>query len=142
MEHLFADYEVSTLVKEKGFDEPCLAIYQIFETYGEKGIIEIGELQIQTIKKGFKSDTSIAAPLWGQIIEWLREVHNIEIVITGIPIYDIRKYWVCLYRMIDNIMTDDSLLFFDEKTDEYKGYQTFTYPEARRTAILHALTLI
>jgi len=139
MEHLFADYEVSTLVKEKGFDKPCLAFYSNSKLYFD--------YQKIAITVGFDKGVAIQlnyvnAPLWDQIIEWLREVHNIEIVITGIPIYDIRKYWVCLYRMIDNIMTDDSLLLFDEKTDEYKGYQTFTYPEARRTAILHALTLI
>ena len=139
MKHLFADYDVSLLVKEKGYNKQCLAFYN--------GKLPDGTWSLEPIDTDFINfrkinSLHVSAPLWDQIIEWLREVHNIEIVITGMPIYGIRKYRVCLYRMIDNIMTDDSLLLFDEKTDEYKGYQTFTYPEARRTAILHALTLI
>ena len=130
MEHLFADYEVSTLVKEKGFDEPCLAIYQIFETYGEKGIIEIGELQIQTIKKGFKSDTSIAAPLWDQIIEWL-ETKNIWLSIT--PPFDDLLYEYSIYRINKNNKLGIRL---------GNGFDIKIKQEARRTAILHALTLI
>lgn len=142
MKEQFVTYEITIKLKEKGFDEPCFGLYNIYETYGQYGIINIGDLHLTNVNRGFKGNNAIIAPLWQQVIDWFREKHQIEIVLSGITVYDIRQYHICLYYNVDGIMTDHAMLLFDEETREYTGYQTFTYPEARQTAIEHALTLI
>lgn len=65
------------LLKELGFDEPCLAKYQ--------KLSESANYQFQLLQKERKCnrlDTAISAPLYQQSFRWLREVHNIDIVIS------------------------------------------------------------
>ncbi len=129
----FATYKIAMKLKEKGFREFCFTWY--FE-------------DTQDLYEGFVLSNHnelfgcTSAPLWQQVIDWLMEEHEIEIVISGITVYGVRKYSVCLYYKVDNVMTDHSLLLFNEENGDYAGYQTFTYQEARQTAIEYALTLI
>jgi len=76
MEHLFLPYDLSMMAKIKGFNEPCLAYYnsitkEIGYTYPSHT-----RYHINTVDKLFPS-----APLYQQIIDWLRKTHKIHIQI-------------------------------------------------------------
>ena len=145
MKEQFVPYEIALKLKEKGFNETCLAYYNKLPNHKEFqlfGLNTPGQSEYTNRSLWNKKDYACAAPLWQQVIDWFREKHQIEIVLSGITVYDIRQYHICLYYNVDGIMTDHAMLLFDEETREYTGYQTFTYPEARQTAIEHALTLI
>lgn len=59
----YISFEVAKLLKEKGFDEPCIVKYR------PDGSI------------GFWSTEGLDAPTHQMIMKWLREVHNIFIYI-------------------------------------------------------------
>jgi hypothetical protein len=134
MKEQFVPCEIADALKAKGFSLPVLGLYNDIVGYGEIG------LSFFSYKSSYYK--KYGAILWQQVFDWLREKHQIEIVLSGITVYDIRKYHVCLYYNVDGIMTDHPMLLFNEETGEYTGYQTFTYQEARQAAIEHALTLI
>lgn len=69
MKHLFVSYQVAKQLKEKGFDEPCLACY----AYGS-------EDNLIMAKKDNACDMGYtAAPLYQQIVDWFRKKHNMVI---------------------------------------------------------------
>ena len=137
MEHLFADYEVSTLVKEKGFDKPCLAFYLDEEYSNSELYFDYQKVAITVcFDKGVAIQLNyVNAPLWDQLIEWLAEKHNIDI--STPPFYDMdgRLYSPIIYLNANGSLQSDieNTIMFNEVD---------TKQEARRTAILHALTLI
>lgn len=98
MKNLFIPYELALIAKEKGFNEPCLARYDIDKT--------ISQTNIESNSNGFNEQVTndnllvmVASPLYQQIIDWFREKHNIhfEIRITYTAKYS--TYSFCLMRM-------------------------------------------
>lgn len=73
MKHLFIPYEIAVIAKEKGFDEPCL------KWYSSNGKLNnnVGDILSENQKSLYGC---CAAPLYQQIIDWLREKHNIYIM--------------------------------------------------------------
>jgi hypothetical protein len=77
MSHLFANYELSLLAKEKGFDEPCFRVW-----------IRPRDLTIKMnmVKnfRGLKNSEDkmerVTVPLYQQLCDWFREKHNIHIL--------------------------------------------------------------
>ena len=67
----YVSFEVAKLLKEKGFDEPCIALYE------EK------VLHINTLCDYYNSELSsyVCAPTHQMAMKWLREVHHIHIEI-------------------------------------------------------------
>lgn len=65
----YCSYEVASLLKEKGFNEPCRAVY------------EEGVLRANTLCDYLNSELSsyICVPTHQMAMAWLREVHNIFI---------------------------------------------------------------
>lgn len=98
MRHLFVPYEIALKLKEKGFDEPCLAEYiddEVFTLHRQfinehptkdESFITHTNTKPNWIKEHFKC----SAPLYQQVIDWLREKHNEVILI--IPDKS-RTYW-------------------------------------------------
>lgn len=145
MQKQFVTYEIAKLLKDNGFREPCLRYYRITPFSKGEQVLCYSDSWLKSAREVNNHNLGeklTAAPLWQQAIDWLREKHEIEIVITGITVNNIRKYHVCLYHKIDEIMTDYSILAFNEVTEEYIGYQTFTMQEAKEKAILEAIKLI
>lgn len=60
MKNLFIPYKLAIIAKDKGFDEPCLAHY------------DLGKLLIASLENN-KYKERILAPLYSQIIDWLFE---------------------------------------------------------------------
>ena len=82
MKKLFIPYEtdIPLLAKEKGFDEPCLSAF-------DKQQLNIGSFMLYDRWREFdnSSERFILQPTYQQLIDWLREKHNINIpyVICG-----------------------------------------------------------
>lgn len=77
MKHLFIPYELAVLAKEKGFNEPCIAVFS-----GNKDIYSLSNptSDFSTVLNQAHS-FSISAPLYQQIIDWFRNNHRFFIKI-------------------------------------------------------------
>jgi hypothetical protein len=78
MNKLFVPYELAILAKEKGFDEPCLAYYDLEDSNNLKPIPMFNEIN------GFNSNSNklmISAPLYQQLIIWLMQNKGLELSI-------------------------------------------------------------
>lgn len=69
MKELFVPYELVVKFKEKGFDEPCLAIWNK-ESYGDINLVIVKNYKIEY-------DYQWYAPIYQQVIDWFREQHNL-----------------------------------------------------------------
>lgn len=84
MKHLFVPYEIARQLKEKGFNEPCLASFWNEEIKFHSGNklwsntdhIKFWEQATSLIPQ---KEIGLAAPLYQQVIDWFREKHRIHI---------------------------------------------------------------
>ena len=132
MKEQFVPYEIAIKLKEKGFDEPCFGTYGFNNIKPKKLYLpedireEFNErIDVSDIVNGINGD-DVAAPLWQQVIDWLRTEHNIYL-------------WV--YKYYDDEVEKD-LYRFDMKNGGFYSSFYNTSEEARQAAIEHALTLI
>jgi len=134
MKEQFVTYEIALKLKEKGFDGKCFCFYR------ENGQVAEGSICFGLIHNSLEGvydyekhqnpirKTIVAAPLWQQVIDWLREKHSLDIMTRQLQL-DGRAYY-----KITKIETEDKI----------KGYSNFCKSpyEAREKAIKQALTLI
>ena len=73
MKHLFLPYELALMLKEKGFNEPCLGRYR------DKKFQLYSVIKEHCYNSDPISNKDISAPLYQQVIDWFREKHNIMI---------------------------------------------------------------
>jgi hypothetical protein len=103
MNREFIPYEQAIELKELGFDEECLAIYNINEE------LETGYYQNKYV---------IAAPLYQQAFRWFREKYDLFISImhyeNGYSINDLRRFDIyeeaelaCLKNLIEIVNTKE-----------------------------------
>jgi len=121
MKHLFVPYKIAALAKEKGFNEPCLALIEI----ESREILHEYVKYKSRIAKGW-----IKLPLYQQIIDWFREEHKIYISIDLISGY----WFFSIFRVLEAI--GDSMQ--EMESNDYEP----TYYEALNKAIEEAFTLI
>lgn len=86
MEKQFVTYEIALKLKELGFDEPCLAYFEsVYDGLTQKhaGRLVLGNKpeHLQSYKQLIYifGQNNQLAPLWQQVIDWLREKHSILI---------------------------------------------------------------
>lgn len=88
MKHLFLPYELALIAKEKGFDEPCMAMYTVPDDGSKVCFAMFGdyEFPMKQYSEAFNNYNSndefietISAPLYQQIIDWFIEKHEIYI---------------------------------------------------------------
>ena len=72
MKHLFVPYDIAVKLKEKGFDEECMGIWQ------KPDFLHLGT----SYWEGITMKKRVRAPMYQQAVDWLREKHNINIGIT------------------------------------------------------------
>lgn len=74
MNHLFVPYELAVKLKEKGFDEPCFGLFdnEELEYNGEERIFPFKNFM------PFVDTSLVAAPLYQQVVDWLREKYRIN----------------------------------------------------------------
>jgi hypothetical protein len=125
----FVTYEIALKLKELGFNEECLAVFQI----PYKKLTITGNSNVK-----LKMET-INAPLYQQVIDWFREKHKYSVSIhvdedNSTP-SDI-KYWYC----IDSFFEVPNNKIVREGIEEVDNFSSFE--EAREQAILKAIELI
>lgn len=79
MENLFVPFELALKLKEKGFNEPCPFLY------GKKSKMIVYEPSNPTGEFYFYNNSQILAPLWQQVIDWIREEKKIYLSIRQYP---------------------------------------------------------
>jgi len=85
MEDLFVSYELALQLKTKGFNEDCFTLFDeqgLLDNYWDLDNEEF--IYNQSIKdlhlpKRNSETKNVTAPLYDQVIEWLRDVHNIHV---------------------------------------------------------------
>lgn len=122
MKHLFVPYEIALQLKEKGFDEEC------FGWIAPDGFTSI----IRLVRNSDCHTDNCAVPLYQQVIDYLREYHNIQINITWNKFYPKSPY-----------MWEIRPTWIDQPSQPY-GYSGMseTYYNALQRAIKEALKLI
>lgn len=78
MKHLFVSYEIAKELKEKGFDEECLYYY-----YGGNELFSFieNDKPLWMNHNNSTFNTCCSAPLYQQVIDWLREKHNMNVYV-------------------------------------------------------------
>jgi len=79
MEHLFASYDLSIKVQEKGFNDPHCAL-----RYPDNELM-VGGIDLVSIMLR-KCDDAVASPMIQQIIDWFRDEHKIEVAASYVAI--------------------------------------------------------
>lgn len=134
MENQFVTYEIALKLKELGFDEPCFFAFDNCKFRCKD--LRTNEQEFEGVN--YNSSTYISQPLWQQVIDWLREKHNVDIfptLTTTIPDYKggdiLYTYSICT-KFDDGTpcWTYDIDIVFD------------TYEEAREQAIIKAIEML
>lgn len=133
MEKQFVTFEIALALKEVGFNEPTLAY-----TYkGNTGTnVDVFSIDHDCIKWNSK-ELCVAHPLWQQVEEWLRELHNIQLSIF--PDYDgdgIETVWDC------NIINLCWGPYKEHHIEDYIRNSDKDRSKCLETAILRALELL
>lgn len=120
---LFLNYEISKALKEKGFDENCLAYFKDQANFTNEPLDCLMEI---------KYPQCIKAPLYQQAIEWIRESHNIEIrIFNG----GSGHHWECILKHFP----DGELL---KVVNPPKDYNIKSYYACLEQAIIESINLI
>lgn len=129
MENLFVPYEVALKLKEKGFNEPCLARYDSFTLkldYNFAGLYPFDTIPIH-----------LPAPLYQQAVDWLRIKHGIWLYVDIESEYFNEGKQFMFGWNVNQITTNKSCGSADDSKSIFK-----TYNEALNKAIEEALKLI
>lgn len=75
MKEQFCSYEIALKLKELGFDEVCLGVYNRERAFRFNNVYN----PVDRTKSGFPAvnNGKIPVPLWQQAINWLEEKHNL-----------------------------------------------------------------
>lgn len=79
MKHLFVNFETALKLKELGFDEECFGWWHICNSKELRYFFD--KEYFLVIKQNWNSECIVInAPIYQQVIDWLREKHNLVIV--------------------------------------------------------------
>ena len=87
MKDRFTDYETAKLLKQIGFDEPCLAEFYIavtdFKDYSKAPSFNLGTCILDADPEFCNNNLKdwVSAPLWQQVEEWIFEKHKMFIYV-------------------------------------------------------------
>lgn len=143
MKKQFVPYELALMLKEKGFNERCVASWlgKIFSFDG-KEVLHIDERYGNGQDQIYlQLPIKCLAPLWQQVVNWFREKHDIHI--DNNNNYSLESYWWkngkgCGFK--ERVRIKKYSYYINR--GEYKTKYYATPYEALEKAIEHALTLI
>lgn len=144
MEEQFVPYKVGLKLKEKGFNEECIAGYQLQKATLFSDIPHTLNGNVHRNSEG----SFTCAPLVQQVIKWLSDVHNIEVEAMRYTysggVYKGRCYsWFVDQfdpKYNHELEEDDSHWILNERKSQ--GYDFKNRIEALQAGIIEALTLI
>ena len=123
MKEQFVTYEIALALKELGFDEECFGYYS--EQHDKTKILYLYQ------EEDYFDEIRLEAPLWQQIIDWLRETYKINILI--VPIYSSEN--------LKGYVFNFGLITMDNLSEVFKNGKFETFYKAREQAILKAVEL-
>ena len=130
LKETYCSYEVSKLLREKGFDEKCRGGYHSEFDDNDNPIVMFEEWMSQPYNNDFVDEGFLcSAPTQQMAMRWLREVHKIFICIE----FDVPTFAADMYKM--------------DETDEYGCAKYIsptianckTYEEAVEAALKYCL---
>ena len=127
MEKQFVPYEIALKLKQLGFDDPCLAYFsndKYHDLHHNCENVMEGNFVINNYNE-------LKAPLWQQVIDWLRETYKINILIA--PIYSSEN--------LKGYVFNFGLITMDNLSEVFKNGKFETFYKAREQAILKAVEL-
>jgi len=131
MEKQFVTYEIALILKELGFDEPCMARFKIRTN-------ELTEVMSPKLQMFVRTESQEefrwqmwSAPLWQQVIDWL--IENYDIIIT-VDMNCMEDEGFTFY--VGNIKSRETII-----EDESYG-NVNSYYNARKEAILKTIESI
>lgn len=77
MKHLFMPYDLSLKAKQLKFNELCFGFYA-----GSSSTLPIEMMNCKNDEWGTKSKSICTAPIYQQIVDWLRENHKIDLSVS------------------------------------------------------------
>ena len=125
MEKQLTTFEISKVLKKLGFEEECFGFYTNGEFTFEKNWV-YDRLTSRDVVLTLR-------PTWSQVIDYIREKHNIHIVIDKVCNIDLSKtYWNYELTYVDN---EDIIM--EEKSSGYQSYES-----VRLESIKHCFNII
>lgn len=121
---LFVSFNLAMLLKEKGFNELCFAFYHS-KSIDPDLLFPVSYKETEIFYQR-PHNTLILAPFYQQVINWLREEHNIDVWIE--KDYQVKRYFIQCPQLTDTEVK------FNPWSEEYY--------EALNKAIEKALTLV
>lgn len=159
MKHLFIPYELAVIAKEKGFNEPCFAYFQLSHVTEEYKFFFVGyndhngdrcwysnyvgiglsnsEMDRNPVGRLKKCLTS---PMYQQIVDWFREKHKIQIKIIAFTTESqVKWYYECQdLTLVKSKHTKEMVFKFKVPSPNISN----SYYEALNKAIEEAFKLI
>ena len=124
IEEQYVSFETAKLLKEKGFDEECIANYIVDVSIPHKASINVYGLKHNNTDYLTYSDIRfICAPTQQMTLRWLREMHNIPINVLYSRIYVHHYKFTCVTK----------------KHEIGDAHRYDTYEQACEAAILYCL---
>ena len=118
----YCSFEVAKLLEEKGFDEPCYGIWHI----GNK----LFDINYEPLDYSELREERLLAPTHQMAMKWLREKHNIIIVIEP------HSY----NHMEEKTSSYDFSIWYGDNYEHPLTTNYSTYEEAVEAAILYVLS--
>jgi hypothetical protein len=120
----YVSFEVAKLLKEKGFDVPCIGLYSVRSK----------EFHLDCTKRCNNGGLfEYAAPSHAMVMKWLRETHHIDICVCR----ELDEQGKCFNGYIAVVYQNDCY-----KVTIREVTEDLTYEEAANKAIKYCLTLI
>ena len=140
MQKQFVNYGIALKLKELGFDEKCIAIYDAYQDNRLVYLSEDGRNASGTIATNESMDFSCLAPLYQQVVDWFRETHCIFIEIN------VEDYFGTLeesysYQATCKVVKSGKLDGIALVRDEQNNHIFYSYYKARENSILKAIEL-
>ena len=133
MKKLFLPYEISIKLKKLGFDESCFCWYNFYA-------VDILEHGYNRNSDGWLQGNHCSAPLYQQVLDWLRENHNIHIEIQTFGDKETSltyRYWLVNIQKSNRL--DLALL---ECSDESTSKEYTSYYEALNDGIIKQTNIL
>jgi len=131
MEKQFVTYDIALTLKELGFDEPCMARFEIRTNELTEVMSPKLQMFVRTESQEEFSWQICSAPLWQQVIDWFMEKYDI---IINVDMNCMENEGFTFY--VGNVKSRETII-----EDESYG-NVNSYYDARKEAILKTIELI
>lgn len=125
----YVSFETAKLLKEKGFNEYCMA-FRSPNSVGAKGLF-YSQHSIRNYEEGKTIGAAVACPTLQMAMKWLREVHDIYIMIDKDFVTENGWHYVVVRKQDWANNADNGLI--QQESNNY------TYEEASEAAIRYCL---